>query len=471
MKLFCERTVLPSPTGGYTILPALICIQDGQITRVETGEEAEEKRSDPDVEDLGNRVLSPAFVNAHTHLAMHALRGIGSLDRMRGNVVEEFFFRVESQVTDADIRAFVRMGAYDALCAGVGTVWDHYYGGLELAAGIRDVGLCAVIAPTLQDVAGPGVDQLEQQLQATADLVSDSSWKDDGIVAALGPHATDTVSDDLWAKVRDLRDQLQIPVHAHVAQSIEEVQRSHALHGCSPVERLHQLGLLSGEQSFLLVHALFLSHQDLDRVGTGPNVLGHCPYSQAQFAFPAPISTWLEQGLSLAVGTDCGACNDGMNVQQELRLIAGGPGLAPTWSPERIAAEASGALGAAEALQAKRVEIYDRAIPQLGHERLLSWVWEGPGQIHADLQVGAIQEGHLANLVLWNLEHPATWPGKDPIRTLVMTDATAAIDQVMIRGTWRGERGSFRASIAQSSDYQAACSEANQRLDALLERI
>ena len=70
---------------------------------------------------------------------MNAMRGLGQLNRMRGNVVEDLYFQIEEAMNAQDIRAFARMGAYDALLVGVGTVWDHYYGGLELAHGIGDV--------------------------------------------------------------------------------------------------------------------------------------------------------------------------------------------------------------------------------------------------------------------------------------------------------------------------------------------
>jgi cytosine/adenosine deaminase-related metal-dependent hydrolase len=84
--------------------------------------------------------------------------------------------------------------------------------------------------------------------------------------------------------------------------------------------------------------------------------------------------------------------------------------------------------------------------------------------------VGRIAEGHLANLVLWDLNHPTTWPAPEPLRSLAMSDATPAIQQVMIRGKWMGERGNFANSIVQSEAYQAARIEADARLKALLAR-
>jgi 5-methylthioadenosine/S-adenosylhomocysteine deaminase len=466
--IFSERVVLPTSEGGLEVSAACLTIQGDRIHSVSTGNDALALRSSAD--DLGDSLLSPAFVNTHTHLSLSCLRGIGRLDRMRSNVVEEVFFRVESKLEPGDIRAFVRMGAYESLCTGTGTVWDHYYGGIEVAEALVEVGITGVVAPTLQDLSGPGVSSLDAQIQATEALATQSKWKDLGIVAALGPHATDTVSDTLWQQVGDLARQFNIPIHAHVAQHIEEVQRSFSLHDCGPLTRLDRLGLLNDELTFLIVHALFVSGAELDRLHPETNILGHCPYSQAQFAFPAPISSWLNRGLKVAIGTDCGACNDTMNVQQELRLVADGPGLGGTWSNERSASESAGTLAGYQALQEKRIGLFDQTADHLSTEALLRCIWSTPGKLHPALPVGQIAPGQLANLVIWDLHHPSLWPAPDPLRALALSDAAPAIQQMMIRGEWKGERGNYSHSLLNTPEFQAHKAEANTRLKALLKR-
>lgn len=469
-KLFSERVVLAGSQGGLSVAPACLEIENDRIVNVWQDAEALSYRTHSDTEDLGDQLLSPAFVNTHTHLGLSCLRGIGRLDRMRSNVVEEVFFRVESKLEPGDIRAFVRMGATEALCTGTGTVWEHYYGGLEVAEALIDVGLTGVVAPTLQDISGPGTSSLDAQIQATEALATQAKWSDAGIVAALGPHATDTVSDALWLEVGHLASRLNIPIHAHVSQHIQEVQRSFALHDCAPLTRLDRLGLLNEEMTFLIVHALFVSAAELDRLNPATHILGHCPYSQAQFAFPAPISSWLKRGLKVAIGTDCGACNDSMNVQQELRLVADGPALGATWSAARIASETSGTLPAYQALQEHRIGLYDQTAEKLSTEQLLSCIWSTPGALHPALPVGQIAKGQIANLVIWDLNHPGLWPAPDPLRALAMSDAAPAIQQVMIRGEWKGERGNFANSILQSDTYRENREEADKRLQALLSR-
>ena len=471
MHVYSHRVLLPVEGGGLQVKPALIGIDGGMITSVRAEDEPFGDSLGPEVDHLGDTLLTPAFVNAHSHIAMSVYRGLLSGAHMRGNVVESFYFQVEAALDGADIRAFARMGAYESLLAGVGTIWDHYYGGLELAQGIDDVGLTAAVALTLQDLNGPGVAYLEDQLAATEALAGSKAWQEKGIVAALGPHATDTVSDGLWRLVGDLRAKLQLPIHAHVAQSIEEVERSFASHGCSPVERLHRLGMLGGPQAFLLVHSLFVSDSDLAQIDPASDCLGFCPFSQAQFCFPAHFGSWRRRGAKVLVGTDCGASNDTMNVQQELRLVAGTPGLAGTWSQARDRFAEAGTLAAAQALQDYRVDVFDQSVADLSHEALLAMVWGDAADLHPKLPVGAIETGRFANLVAWNLDDPALWPAPDPLRALVMGDATQAIEQVMIRGHWRGERGRFRQSIVASDDYREARREAQGRLAALLARI
>ena len=53
--------------------------------------------------DLGDQLISPAFINAHTHLSMGMFRGLSQPDQLQTNVVESLYFRVEQHLEPADI--------------------------------------------------------------------------------------------------------------------------------------------------------------------------------------------------------------------------------------------------------------------------------------------------------------------------------------------------------------------------------
>ncbi len=466
-SLYSDRVVLAGEE--LEVVPALVTVSEGVITSVQRTARHDLPQG-CEFEDLGGRLLTPSFVNGHTHLSMSAFRGIG-LDAMDGNIVEELYFRLETSITADDVRAFSRMAAYECLLAGVGTVWDHYYHAEAVADALIDVGLTGVIAPTLQDLNGPGVDSLDAQLAATESIATSSTYAEAGVVAATGPHATDTVSDSLWRRVADLAERHELFIHSHVAQSVEEYTRSIEQHGCSPIERLDRLGVLDAGRGALLVHGLFVDRPDLNRLRPGRNILGYCPFSQVQFCFPAAVEEWWSAGAPIILGTDCGACNDTMSVQQELRLMASGGAYAVTASAAGQRFLAGGSLENADALEQVRTGGRATRAAMSKTESLLATVWGTPGEMHPRLLVGKIESGYRANLAVWDLEHPACWPATDPLRSLTMSDTSGALWGVMLNGEWRGTPGRFRDSVLESDRFKAAHLEASARLKDLLSRL
>ncbi len=423
------------------------------------------------VVDLGSQLISPAFINAHTHLSMSMFRGIQSPDQLQSNVVEDLYFKVEQHVRPEDIKAFTRMGAYESLLAGVGCVWDHYYGHQAVVDALKETGLCAVFAPTLQDQGGPGAERSEATLAFTQSLAHDPSAREAGIVAALGPHATDTVSSKLWSQVAQMADQENLPVHVHAAQSVEELERSHEEMGCTPIGKLQRTGVLDTRAPVLLVHSLFVTHQDVDQLDRDRHILVYCPFSQLQFDYPAQLESWLASGMKFGLGTDCGACNDSMSVQQELRLAAGSHAFKTTWGAEhtrfRTTGDPQAARGVAEARRrrfARNMKLNDPSV-------LLRSIWQTPGELHSQLPLGRISPGCVANLAIWNMEHPAFWPDRDPLRALAFGDIGGALDGLLVNGLWVSERGNHVQSILESDAYKAAKAEATARLEKLRQRI
>ncbi len=137
--------------AGAAERPLALGLSAGRIVaRVDAAELR--ARGLPHVLDFGRRPVAPAFVNGHVHLAMSPLRGITDAENRLGNVVTDVFFRVESQLSEADVEAFTRLGAFESLLSGTGEVWDHYYFGDAVARALSEVGLGAVVAPTLQDL-------------------------------------------------------------------------------------------------------------------------------------------------------------------------------------------------------------------------------------------------------------------------------------------------------------------------------
>jgi len=103
--------------------------------------------------------------------------------------------------------------------------------------------------------------------------------------------------------------------------------------------------------------------------------------------------------------------------------------------------------------------------------RLLQTVWQIPGRLHPRMPLGRISQGHIANLAVWDLDHPAFWPGSDPLRALAFGNIGGALDGLWVNGRLVGELGSHAQSLLQSPHYKACREEADARLQALLRKI
>jgi 5-methylthioadenosine/S-adenosylhomocysteine deaminase len=410
--------------------------------------------------------VAPAFTNAHTHLAMHALRGVGGDDARRGNVVEDLWFGLEANLQPGDVRAFARLGALECLLSGTGAVFDHYYASLEVAEALRDVGLEGVVAPTLQDLGGPGATAWAAGLETTERVADDASLAERGIVAALGPHATDTVSDVLWARISEVARRRGLPVHVHLAQSAEEVERARAEGYGSPVERLVARGRLVGVARTLVVHAIYVRDEDLDLLDRERDIVVHCPASQLQFAFPADIGRWQDAGYAVALGTDAGASNDAMNVQRELLLLGHGSSYAHTFRPFALRPDLAEAAVLHDRARARDLE---RRLVRVDPGRVLESVWGVPGSFHPALPVGRVAVGYRANLAAWDLDHPSLWPAEDPLRGLAFGDPARALRALWVGGRLIGKVGEVSA-VLRRPEVASWIREASERRAALLQR-
>ena len=470
--LACLKTVIDDQKGQLSLKPAIISIEPPYINNIEIFEtEALWRKKikslsllDKNISIYDKEILSPAFINPHTHLAMSFFRHFPLAASSPGNMIEDLFYHLESHLLPADVRAFTRMGAYESLLNGVGFVWDHYYFGFEIANALLDVGLSGVVAPTLQDLGGPGQKNLEQEWEATCKIDATANLSQSGIFSAFGPHATDTVSSPLWQRVCTEAKKKNIPVHIHCAQSVEESIRTMDREGLSPLEFLQKNGL-EDVPSSLLVHSIFLSEKEIISINEKKDVLISCPFSALIFGLPADFTLWEKHKKKWLVATDCVASNDSMNVQKELRYISAGPIHKLTYDKDyRLFLSQKKNKKRLIDIQKFRKEELNASAQFRDPSYLLAKIWSEAGALHPKCRVGSLQKGSLANLIIWDQEHPSLWPGNQ-LRTLAFGDTSSAIKSLVVAGKWL-----WLANLVKQDKYLAHLEEANSRLKELLKR-
>lgn len=411
--------------------------------------------------DFGECPIVPGWVSGHAHLAMAPLRGIASRASQRGDVVGDLFFAIESRLTKEDVRCFTALGAHEALLAGVTEVWDHYYFGEEVAAALLDVGLPGVVAPTLQDLGGPGLTKPDEALAATEAIAANSGLAAHGIHAALGVHAADTVSPELFCTAASVARRLGLPVHMHYLQSQTEVLRLAARGEPEPKRTDLLLERLDGLRA-VLAHGLFATEREIARLASSGATLAYCPWSQVQFGFLGPLAAWRSAGGRVALGGDTVASNDAVDPGRELLAAVSDAALAVSYGAER-AEHSRGTPGSAERLEAARQRSVPAESDALG---LLE------AALGFDLPGGprGLAPGAPASFVVLEARHPAIGFDVPLTRVLLQGSLTSAIHQLVVRGRVVGAAGHFVPSVLDSVAYRSLHGEALARSRALFTR-
>ncbi len=332
------RASLVMPIGAQSIVDGAVLVEGDRIAWVGP------RAAHPDapharIVELGDAVLAPGLVNAHTHLDLTVLRGLLDglpfFDWIRGIITLRAMLTVEETLDSA------RLGAVEALESGITTVADTAPTLASLDAmlelGLRGIGYL--------EVFGPDPVQCDAAVSELATRVADARARaTPRVQVGVSPHAPYSVSDELFqATARFARDQ-GLRLATHLAESEAEsdlIARGSgpfasmlAARGIdasprarTPVALLEQLGVLEMmRERALLIHCVRCDAIDLSTIGSRRNNVALCPHSNRYFAHgAAPHHEMIQAGIVPAVGTDSMASNDAMDILGEARTARGYP--------------------------------------------------------------------------------------------------------------------------------------------------
>lgn len=282
-------------------------------------------------EQLGEVMLLPGLVNAHTHLELTTMRGF--LEGLEFRDWLRVLTAVRARVFDEEaLLDSARFGVVEALRAGVTTVADCSASGAPMRA-MREYGLRGRV---YLETFGPAAAQVDESMAALRTGVARLAEQANGLVeVGVSPHAPYTVSRALYGAVADYARAERLPVATHVAESAAEVafvrdgtgpfaerlqarqiavEPSHA----SPMALLASSGLL--ETQPLCIHAIHLADGDRELLAAHGATVVHCPISNAKLGQGiAPVRALLADGIPVGLGTDSVASNDRMDLIAEAR--------------------------------------------------------------------------------------------------------------------------------------------------------
>jgi 5-methylthioadenosine/S-adenosylhomocysteine deaminase len=301
-----------------TISQGAVAIAGGKIQAVGSAQSIESEWQAKEVRDLGNVMIMPGLVNAHTHVPMTFLRGFAD-DLPLMEWLNNHVFPVEHHLTKEIVALGARWGMYEMMRTGTTALVDSYLHEESVLSTADQMGMRCIGGEALYAFPSPAYGNLDEAM----DLYRDQARRYNGRVqVALMPHSVYTTSDEILRRCVEVSEELDIMIHIHLSESAKEVEDSEKLHdGLRPVAYAESLGFLS-ERTFL-AHMVDLEDEEIKLVAQRGAQVIHNPVSNLKLASGiAEVKKMRDAGISVALGTDGACSNNSLDMFESMKLAA-----------------------------------------------------------------------------------------------------------------------------------------------------
>lgn len=345
-------------------------------------------------------LITPGFVNTHSHAAMSLLRGYGG-DQNLKTWLNDYIWPVEARLTDEDVYWGTLLSLMEMMAAGVTTLADMYDHMDAVAQAVAESGLRANLSRGMIGFT----DDDRHSLKENDDLFDRWHDYDKGRIKVwYGPHATNTCSPDYLREVADHARERQTGIHIHVSETEEEFDSLQEAYQMTPVALAESCGLF--DQPCLIAHGVWLTEADMDILADHHVGVAHNPASNMKLASGVcPVADLRHRGIPVGLGTDGASSNNRQSVLRDAQLAA---------LLQKVTRLDPTLVSAQDALKMATIE----------GARALHW---------AD-DIGSIAVGKAADLVCFDATAPWWVPNHDPAATLIYAAHSDDVRRVYASG-------------------------------------
>ncbi|WP_311772721.1 amidohydrolase [Cohnella xylanilytica] len=422
-----------APNGAWTV------VGGGAGAGIDTGngaiaESAGAAEFDADeVIDARGMAALPGLVNAHQHSPMSLLRAFSD-DLKLMDWLNRKMLPAEARMTPEDIYWGSKLAMAEMIKSGTTAFADMYIHMNTIAEAVREVGMRASLTRGLIFLEDDGGRRMTEAL----DLAERWHGGADGrITVMLGPHAPYTCPPDPLREVIRLAESMNLPIHIHLAETVEEVVRIREKYGQTPTEYLEEVGLFERVHA-LLAHAVHLNRRDVRRLAGMRGGVAHNPVSNLKLGCGiAPVSEMASLGVTVGLGTDGAGSATTLDLFEEIRTA--------TWLQKLDYGDPT-RLPALESLRMATV----------GGAKLL----------RIDGEVGTLEPGKQADLILVDLKKPHLQPVHRLESLLAYAASGADVDTTIVAG-----QVLMRGRKLLAIDEDEVLRQASARAARLVERL
>ncbi|MEY2880706.1 MAG: hypothetical protein RLZZ15_3086 [Verrucomicrobiota bacterium] len=379
--------------------------------------------------DARGAIVMPGMINTHTHAAMTVFRGLGDdvPDRLK-----RFIFPLEKALVD---RELVRWGSLhgfvEMIEGGVTTFADMYYFEDEVARAAKAIGIRGFVGETVINFPAPDAPEPYGGLALARKLAAEFAG-DPLVTPALAPHAPYTLDAAHLREIARVSAELELPVLMHLAETTDEVAAIRREHGLTPVGFVDSVGLLN--RRLVAAHCIFVDDADLALLHARDAGIAHNMVANIKAAKGvAPALKMFERGLRVGLGTDGPMSGNTLDVLGQLGYVA----------------------------KLHKLDQRDRNVMPALHVVEMA-TRGGARALHREADLGSLEPGKLADVILIDREGTNMIPFYDVYSTLVYAAGPKDVRTTIIHG---------RVVMADRKILTLDAAEVRARMRALAEKI
>ena len=337
--------------------------------------------------DARKKLLLPGFINTHTHVPMTLLRGYGD-DMVLQEWLEQRIWPVEAKLDRDKIAIASKLAFLEMIASGTTLFQDMYFFEDTIASVVEQMGIRSALGFAFIDHGTPEY-SADQLFPACKRFIH--RWKNHSLITpVIAPHGTYTCGTETLEKIHDLSMSFDVSVHTHCSETRDEVYTVKKTYGKRPVEQLQSVGLLN--ERMILAHCGWITKNEITLMNDAGVSVAHCPVSNMKIATGgyAPIPELLDAGVTVSLGTDGAASNNTLDMFDTMKMTA----LVHKqhrWNPKILPAQT----------------VLDLA------------TCGGATALGMNQEVGSIEVGKKADLILIDLQKPHLTPCHDPVSQVV----------------------------------------------------
>jgi 5-methylthioadenosine/S-adenosylhomocysteine deaminase len=343
----------------------------------------------------------PGLINAHNHASMSLLRAFSD-DLKLMDWLDKKMLPAEARMTPEDVYWGTLLGTAEMIASGTTSFADMYVHMDQVAQAVLDSGMRASLTRGVVFLEDDGGKRMTEALH----LIDTWTGAGDGrITTMLGPHAPYTCPPKPLSEIIQLARSRQIPLHIHLAETIEEVGKIKEHYNQTPTQYLVELGMFA-DNHVLLAHAVHLSEADVRLLHGMRGGVAHNPVSNLKLGCGiAPVRYMQEQGITVGLGTDGAGSATTLDMFAEIK--------AATWL--------------------QKLHHGDPTLLPAEHVLRMATI-ESAKLLKIDHEVGTLEAGKKADLILIDLNKPHLQPVHD-LHALIAYSATGAdVDTTIVNG-------------------------------------